>query len=135
MTQLLDTNLLIRHLTGDPPDQAARATAYLRAAKPGQLLLLDVHVAETVFVLEGPYQQTRAQVAGVLQAVMGLVAVEFENRHRLARSAELYLDSGFDFADAHLVAAAEDRQISEVLSFDRFDVRLRRASAVSRREP
>ena len=29
MTTLVDTNVLVRHLTGDPPDLAARATAYL----------------------------------------------------------------------------------------------------------
>ena len=27
MTAFLDTNVLIRHLTGDPPEMAARATA------------------------------------------------------------------------------------------------------------
>ena len=32
MTALLDTNVLIRHLTGDPPDMAAKASAYLVAS-------------------------------------------------------------------------------------------------------
>lgn len=32
MTAFVDTNVLIRHLTGDPPDLAARATRFLRNA-------------------------------------------------------------------------------------------------------
>lgn len=135
MTQVLDTNVLIRHLTGDPADQAARATAYLGAAHPRSLLLLDLHLAEMVFVLEGPYRRTRKQVATILLAAMGLPAIEVENPQRITRVVELYAGSAFDFADAYLVAAAEERGVAEVVSFDRFDAKLRRASAVRRREP
>ena len=46
MSAFLDTNVLIRHLTGDSPGQAARATRLLSRA--GQLLLPDVIVAEVV---------------------------------------------------------------------------------------
>ena len=48
MTAFVDTNVLIRHLTGDPPGQAARATRLLSRA--GQLLLPDLIVAEVVYV-------------------------------------------------------------------------------------
>ncbi len=30
MSSFVDTNVLVRHLVGDPPDLPARATAYLR---------------------------------------------------------------------------------------------------------
>ena len=135
MTALLDTNVLIRHLTGDPPDQASRATAYLASAQPRQLLLLDLHLAETVFVLETRYGQTRADVARLIAAIMGLAAIDMEHPRRIARAAELYIDPGLDFADAYLIAAAEQGGLAEVVSFDEFDAKLRRSSAVSRREP
>lgn len=32
MSAFVDTNILVRHLTGDPPEMAARATAYLADA-------------------------------------------------------------------------------------------------------
>ena len=50
VSAFVDTNILVRHLTGDPPDMAAPATAYLRSAP--ELLLTDLVVAETVNVLE-----------------------------------------------------------------------------------
>jgi len=48
VTAFVDTNVLIRHLTGDPPDQAARATRYLAAAD--ELLLADLILAEVAGV-------------------------------------------------------------------------------------
>src|SRR5205807_1713405 len=50
VSAFVDTNILVRHLTGDPPAMAARATAYLR--EEPELLLTDLIVAETVYVLE-----------------------------------------------------------------------------------
>lgn len=49
MSAFIDTNVLIRHFTGDPPELAARAVAYLRAEP--ELFLSDLVVAETVYVL------------------------------------------------------------------------------------
>ena len=49
LTAFVDTNFLIRHLTGDPPEMAARATALLAAGE--DLLLADLIVAECIYVL------------------------------------------------------------------------------------
>ncbi|UQX10060.1 hypothetical protein [Candidatus Mycobacterium methanotrophicum] len=46
MTAIVDTDVLARHLAGDPPEIAARATAYLGTGQ--ELLLADLVVAETV---------------------------------------------------------------------------------------
>jgi len=61
LSAFIDTNILVRHLTGDPPDMAERATAYLAGAT--ELLLADLIVAETVYVLESFSKTTRAQIA------------------------------------------------------------------------
>ena len=61
MTAFVDTNILVRHLTGDPPDQAARATAFLQSE--AELLLSDLIAAETVYVLESYYEAPRGPVA------------------------------------------------------------------------
>lgn len=134
MTVLLDTNVLIRHFTGDPPDQARRATARIRHAGLHDLLLLDVHVAECVFVLEGPYRQPRSEVAELLGSMLGVAAIRFEHEAVVRRSLELYT-AGLDFEDAYLVAAGEDGGIRQVLSFDRFDAKLAKNTKVRRVEP
>jgi predicted nucleic acid-binding protein len=54
MSAFVDTNVLIRHLTGDPVEMATRATSYLRTET--ELLVTDLVVAETVYVLESFYE-------------------------------------------------------------------------------
>lgn len=107
MMALLDTNVVIRHFTGDPPAQARRATAYLKAAAAEELTLLDLHVAECVYVLEGPYRQRRSDVGRLMGSVLGLQSVLLENEQAILRSLDLYVNGGFDFADAYFVARAE----------------------------
>jgi predicted nucleic acid-binding protein len=46
VSAFVDTNVLMRHLTGDPPDLAAHATSYLAAES--ELLLTDLVAAGTV---------------------------------------------------------------------------------------
>ncbi|MDO8186855.1 PIN domain-containing protein [Conexibacter sp. JD483] len=61
----LDTNVIVRHLTGDPPEQAARATAVLATAE--RLLLSDLIVAECVYVLQSFYEVGRARIAELMR--------------------------------------------------------------------
>ena len=58
VTAFVDTNVLVRHLTGDPPSQAIRATRYLQRAD--ELLLPDLILAEVAYVLESFYETPRA---------------------------------------------------------------------------
>jgi AbrB family looped-hinge helix DNA binding protein len=64
VTRVLDTNVLVRHLSGSRPHQATAATALLAGAAPRSLHLTDVHVAELVWVLESStYQAGRGSIA------------------------------------------------------------------------
>jgi predicted nucleic acid-binding protein len=60
VTAFVDTNVLVRHLTGDRAEVTTRATAYLGSGE--QLLVADLVVAETAYVLESLYEAPRAQV-------------------------------------------------------------------------
>lgn len=88
MTAFLDTNVLIRHLTGDPPDQARRATQFL--ADQDEPLVADLVLAEMVYVLESFYEQAPSAVAKKAQAVLAFPAVRVVNAGLLLRAIELY---------------------------------------------
>lgn len=130
MTAFVDTNILVRHLTGDPPDQAARATQYLRAAD--ELLLPDLILAEVAYVLESYYETPRAQVATTLRAVLAFPAIRVLDADLLQRAIEVYEVHRLDFADAYLVASAERTGVGVIASFDRA---IDRVSTVCREEP
>jgi predicted nucleic-acid-binding protein len=116
VTAFVDTNILIRHLTGDPPNLAARATRFLQDAD--ELLLPDLILAEAVYVLESFYEVPRERVAKITRTILAFDAITVLDRDLLLRAVELYEVDRLDFADAYLVASAEVTGVGVVASFD-----------------
>jgi predicted nucleic-acid-binding protein len=130
VSAFVDTNVLIRHLTGDPAAQAARATRFL--AEADELLLADLIVAEVVYVLESFYEVARARVADLVRAIIAFDAVRVVDEELLLRAVEVYEINRLDFAEAYLVASAERSGVDAVASFDRS---IDRATTITRIEP
>lgn len=113
---VLDTNVWIRHLTGDPPEQAEIATELIATSR--RLALPDVVMAECVYVLESVYGVERWRVAEMMRSALGLLAIVADDC-TLMRSLELYETAGLDYTDAYLLAYAEYRGEGPVATFDR----------------
>jgi len=130
MRAFVDTNLLIRHFTGDPPAQAERATAFLGADH--DLILPDMILAEMVYVLESYYEHPRSHVAEAARSLLALPSVSAADPELLLRTIELHEAERLDFADAYLCASAELSGVRAVASFDR---QIDRVATVRRVEP
>ena len=130
MTAFVDTNVLIRHLTGDPPDLATRATAHLATAD--ELLLPDLIVAETVYVLEYFYEVPVDEVARLVRSIIAFPAIRTVDAPLLLRALEVYETHRIDFAEAYLIASAEASGIPDIISFDRS---IDRVTTANRIEP
>jgi predicted nucleic-acid-binding protein len=130
LSAVLDTSVLIRHLTGDPPAQARRATAFLQRAD--ELLVPDLIVAEVVYVLESFYEVRRRRVAELVRAIIGFPAIVVVDAPLLLRALEVYEVDRIDFAEAYLVASAEASGVETIASFDRS---IDRVTTVRRLEP
>jgi predicted nucleic acid-binding protein len=117
MSAFLDTNIIVRHLTGDPPRMARQATAFLAAAD--ELLLTDLIVAETIYVLESFCEVAHHRVAELIRAVLAFPPVTVVDDALLLRALEVYEVHRLDFAEAYLVACAEVSGVGAVASFDR----------------
>jgi len=130
VTAFVDTNVFVRHLTGDPPDLAARATAFLSTAK--ELLLPDLIVAETVYVLESFYEVPATEVARLVRSMIAFPAIRTIDPPLLLRALEVYETHRMDFAEAYHVASAESAGVNEIASFGRS---IERIPTVSRIEP
>lgn len=130
MSAFIDTNVLVRHLTGDPPEQARRASSFLARAE--ELLLTDLVAAEVAYVLESFYEVERERVAELLRAILAFRAIVVLDPSLLLRALEIYEVDRLDFADAYLVASAEASGVGAVASFDRA---MDRVASVRRIEP
>lgn len=109
----VDTNLIIRYLTGDHPEQAARARDIVDRR--------DVFVPITVmmeveWVLPSSYRFNRLQISDAIRIFAGMPTVTLEDSGAVAAALDL-LNQGVDFADAlHLVKA---QHCEEFITFDR----------------
>lgn len=109
----IDTNLIVRYLTGDHPAQSSRA----REIVDGQAVFITVTVIlEVEWVLRSAYNYARSDVVRALRAFCGLPTVTIEEATIVAASFGL-TERGIDFADAlHLTKAAH---CEEFITFDR----------------
>ncbi len=130
MSAFVDTNIIVRHLTGDPAEMATRATAYL-AAEP-ELFLADLIVAETIYVLESFYKTPRDEIATAMRSLVALRSVITVDPALLLRSLEIYEIDRIDFAEAYLVTCAESSGVNRIASFDRS---IDRVGTIERIEP
>lgn len=119
MASLLDTSVIIRYLTGDPPRLAERAAQIIDGRET--LAVPAVVLAETAFVLSSVYGVARPSL------VDGLVAFVQKDNVRI-----LHLDKGIviqallmcrpskrvSFADAMVWASARSTRAEAVFSFD-----------------
>ena len=130
MSAFVDTNILVRHLTGEPSDLAARATAFLATTR--ELLLTDLVAAETVYVLESFYKAPRDEIAQAMRSLVAFDSIVCVDPALLLRSIEVYETDRIDFAEAYLVACAETTGVGKVASFDRS---IDRVDTIERIEP
>ena len=130
MSAFVDTNVVVRHLTGEPPDLADRATRYLATER--DLLLTDLVLAETVYVLESFYEAPRSQVAEAVRSLVAFDSIVCVDPALLLRAIEIFEVDRLDFAESYLVACAESTGVGRVASFDRA---IDRVDTVVRVEP
>lgn len=67
---------------------AARATAFLATGE--DLLLADLIVAETIYVLESFYKAPRAQIADAMRSLVAMDTVVTIDQAVLLRAVEVY---------------------------------------------
>ena len=116
----VDTNILVRFFTGEPPEMAAAAKALVEAADAGDVVLevLPVIVAETVYTLESFYEMDRQEVASKLILLLQSRGIKPHERDRVLDALARHRDQNVHFADAYLAAVGAESGLS-VASFDR----------------
>ncbi len=116
----LDTNILVRYLTQDDPDQARKATHEIeKGLSAGQLFFIaDIVLCELVWVLETAYQYYRREIVPVLENILRTKQFQFENKDLLWKSLADYRNKKGDFADHLIGRAGHKAGCSETLTFD-----------------
>jgi predicted nucleic-acid-binding protein len=92
----IDTNVVVRFLVNDDPEQAQRAR---RLIESEDVFLSTTVLLETEWVLRVAYKRPRARLLEMLRAFLGLPRVIAQDV-RVAVTALEWAERGMDFADA-----------------------------------
>ncbi len=126
----IDTNIIVRYLTGDHPQQSRKAKALIDSE---QVFVCTTVLLETEWVLRSVYGFSPFEVAKALRAFSGLPSVILEDGAIVAKALG-WTARGMDFADALHLGRAQGSEA--FVSFDRQLARVaRQLSDVEVRTP
>ena len=96
-----DTNHLLRHVLDDDPKQSERARSLIDSVEKGnqQILLLDLVMMETCWVLQSLMDFDRADWCHVLEQLLHDPAFCFDDTTRLWKALDRYRSGKADFDD------------------------------------
>ena len=134
----IDTDVIIRFLTGDDPVKQQRAARLFEQVEQGNATLVapDTVIADAVYVLSSPrlYNLPRREVAALLIPLVRLSGFRVQNRRAVLAALNLYGYGAtkLDFGDALIVASMSQSGSQTVYSFDTgFD----KIPGINRQEP
>lgn len=114
----IDTNIVVRLLTNDEPEQARRAAALFQ--RESEVWIAMTVLLEAEWVLRSAYGLSQDVINSALRKLASLPSVQLENPNAIAHCLDMHA-LGMDFADAlHLSLSDKARQ------FATFDRKLRR---------
>lgn len=132
----VDTDVIIRFLTGDDPEKQAAATALFEQVEKGSLTIAtpDTVIADAVYILASPrlYHIARSEVRELLTTLVRLPHFRVQNQLSVLRALDLYGSTNLDFGDTLIIASMEQHNSSTLFSYDKG---LDRIQNIKRQEP
>ena len=123
----IDTNMLVRLLVADDPDQAERARIYVTEHAP--CWINRVVLCETVWALERLYGHSRLRIVGALRQILDTRQFEVEDTDAV-QAGIAAVEDGHDFADAVIAFSNLTRGCEATATFDREAARLEGFEAI-----
>lgn len=116
-----DTNLFLRYLTNDVPEQADAFEQVLRQAVAGEITLVtnSLVIAEIIWTLESYYHLTPLEVQDKILAIFNTPGLEVVDGDLVIQAVLWYVEKSVDFIDAFNVAWMRGQDVRTIFTFDR----------------
>lgn len=116
----VDTNLFLRYLTNDQPQQADEVEQLLRRAAAGKVRLVThvLVIAEIVWTLASFYKVSRDAIKHKVIAILNTDGLEVESAGLILQAALAFAEKNVDFIDAYTAAWCSENLVPVVCTFD-----------------
>ena len=115
-----DTNLFLRYLTNDVPEQADAVEQLLHRAAAGEVNLVtnSLVMAEIVWTLESFYQLARNDIQEKILAILNTLGLEVIDGDLVWQAITWYTGQNVDFIDAYNAAWLLAQGMTTAYTFD-----------------
>jgi len=115
-----DTNLFLRLLTNDVPEQVDAFVDLLKKAADGefQFVINPLVIAEIVWTLESYYQQPKSRIQAQILAILNTPGLDVADSDLVLQAIHGYVEKNVDFIDAFNAAWMQQQGIISVCTFD-----------------
>lgn len=122
----LDTNVLVRFLVKDDPEQAKQVLKlFNEAAKKGEKFFVPCCVVlEILWVLESVYRVPRDKILEAISDLLYMPVLEFEKRIAIHAFLNTARHTNADLSDILIGCLAKENHCEAVLTFDKKAARL-----------
>lgn len=115
----LDTNVLVRYIMQDEPQQSAKAAQLIESLdsdSPGYITM--VSIVELYWVLTSCYELTGQQVAQALETILRTKQLLVERADQVMRALRVFGEGTADFADCLIERSAAGAGCDATMTFD-----------------
>jgi len=118
--QAYDTNVIVRLVLGDDPQQAALAADIWRnSLAQGDIYLSQIVLVELAWVLAASAKLSRDRIASELHRLISIDGIVIEHESLVFEALACYQHSSADFSDCLILASARGANALPVHTFDR----------------
>lgn len=118
--RFLDTNVLLRYLTGDDADKAEQALDLLLRIERGEekVMTSPLVIFETIYTLQKTYKIPRQEISDFVLPIIFLRGLQISDKDVYPRAFDLYVAKNISFADAYNAAYMMVEEIRDIYSWD-----------------
>lgn len=116
----VDTNYFLRFLLKDNTDQHRQAKELFNSGAQGKRKLFSSTIVyfEIYWVLHSFYGKNKNELCGLLENILRLEFIDFEERNILHEAVDLYQKSNLSLEDCYNFRYAKQRKATDIKTFD-----------------
>ena len=117
----IDTNVLIRFLTGDDESQSEKVYALFKTAEyeKTELFVPLLVVLEMIWVLESVYEISRMEILDAIRDLLLMPVLKFDQQIMMRQWFLSAQGNNFDLADLLIAHSAQKNGCEAVITFDK----------------